>query len=475
MKDHIIICGLGEIGFQIFTLLQRAGIQTAIISQKTHAEWIWEIEQSGNIYLTGDARDDNVLLEAGIKNAKALLTLTNDDHVNFSIAMDAKKLNPTIKVVSRIYDTDLGNLVSDAFDIEQVFSTSELAAPIFSRNITHTDTHIVGQFVFDKKTYIVHETKKMIQPGEIILEASPESSLIANPVKPIEKKDSFFKTLNLALFRKPVFVFFSRFLIIFSLIVLFSAVYLSHAMPLSITNAIYFVVTTVTSVGYGDINFLQSSTVLKYFGCLLMLTGTAILAVLVSATTEMLILKRLPKVAGGFRVPKKDHVIVIGANRIGNRIINNLVAASLPVVIIEDDNECFPEDISRHTAVVKGSPRSADTLHRTNIKNARAIIAVTPDDIENLSIGLAGKKLNSRIIELMQINNTQIRGNLKKTLDAATLFSVPFISSPYFIAAIFAPKILFAIEWHGKIIYLSNDNEKIKMDSIALNSSFNPN
>lgn len=467
MKDHVIICGLGEIGFRVFSLLHQAGIQTSIISNKTHVEWVWQIERSGNHFFYADARDDNVLLEAGIKEAKALILLTNNDHVNFSIAIDAKKLNQNIKIISRIYDSELGNLVSEAFGIEQVFSTSELAAPLFSNNLT--DKKILGQYIFNEKAYVVSETSTNLSDKDMILDNSNSLKLVAEPESLIEKNIS--KSIIPYVFRNPNFIFFGRFLMAIFFIILFSTLLIAYAMPLSITNAIYFVITTITSVGYGDLNFLQASTALKYFGCLLMIAGTTILAVLFSSITEIIIIKKLPNLAGGFPVPKRDHMIVIGANHVGARIMNYLIEHSIPTVVIENKDEHFPKDISRQTSIVNGNPTSANTLRCANIQNAKAIIAVTKNDIENLSIGLAAKKLNSDIIELIQINSTQIGDGLKKALTLTNIFSIPFIASPYFVAAIMEPRIIFAIEWCNKIVYLSNDNNKIKINSISLKNN----
>jgi Trk K+ transport system NAD-binding subunit len=471
MRDHVIICGLGEIGFHVFTLLQRAGIQTTIISNRTHEEWIWQIQHSGNIFIYADARDDNVLLEAGIKEAKALIVLTNNDHVNFSIAIDAKKLNANIKIISRIYDTELGNLVAEAFGIEQVFSTSELTSSLFINNLT--DKKILGQFLLNDKLYVISETSKDFPDKVMLLEKINNLKLIAEPVPVVEKKPSKSKIRNI--FRNPNFIFFGRFLTVIFFITLFSTLLIAYAMPLSIINAIYFVITTITSVGYGDLNFLQASVGLKLFGCLLMLTGTTILAVLFSLITEIIIIKRLPNLVGGFPVPKKNHVILIGANHVGIRIINHLVERSAPTVSIESQNEHFPEDISRQTSIVSGNPSSTNTLRCANIQNAKAIIAVTKNDIENLSIGLAAKKLNPNIIELIQINSTQIGEGLKKALTLTNIFSAPFITAPYFVAATMKPQIIFAIEWQNKLVYISSNNQEIMINSISLQHDINSN
>ena len=471
MKDHIIICGLGNIGFHVFELLTRAGFQVAVITEKTHAEWAWQVTEAAGLMLYGDGRDDNLLLEAGIQTAKAILTLTNLDRINLAIAVDAQKLNPHIKIISRIFDSELGSLVSGAFDIEQVFSTSELAAPLFSLSVSHKD--ILGHFSFKNQHFIVTEQDKSSKKklsGDVLGENN-QKYLIARPLKKKKKKSfSFFNFMSPAYhFHTPVFVFFRRFLTVLFLIILMSTLFLSWAMQLSFTDTLYFVIATVSSVGYGDINFSKSSDALKYFGCLLMLTGTAIIAILFSTVTEILLIKRIPNIVGGFPVPRKDHIIVVGGDHIGERIVSSLIESGQPIVIIEGDpKDRYQEDILRQIALVNGNPKSENTLLRANIKSAKAILVITKDDIENLSISIAAKKLNPSIKEISQINNIKIGGTLKHVLSMTNAFSVPFIAGPYFMASLFRDNIIFAIEWHDKIIFLYEDKEKWTAESIPL-------
>ena len=62
-----------------------------------------DIWQDG-IYIEGDATDDDILIKAGIKNAKGIFAVTNDDNINLVISITAKHLNPKIKVVTQCID-----------------------------------------------------------------------------------------------------------------------------------------------------------------------------------------------------------------------------------------------------------------------------------------------------------------------------------------------------------------------------------
>ena len=72
-----------------------------------------------------------VLEEANIQKARALITVTNDDLVNFKIATIAKELNPQIRTVIRAFDIDFSQKVTGLFDIDAAISTSAIAAPAF--------------------------------------------------------------------------------------------------------------------------------------------------------------------------------------------------------------------------------------------------------------------------------------------------------------------------------------------------------
>lgn len=468
MKDHIIICGLGNIGYLTFELLIQTNQRIVVISDVTRDEWRWQVEELGGVYLLGDARNDNLLIEAGIKDAKAILALTDQDMVNVSIAMDARNLNPKIKIISRMSDTKLGKYISEAFEVHQVFSTSDIAAPIFARSIY--DTLIIAQFNIDGNTYFVSELDNNNKPEEQTIIATQKTNnnskilLVSSSYKYKKNYNRFvlfFKKFNYL--RSPVFGHFRLFLFVLLCVILSSAFILKLAMPLDFVNALYFVTTTVTTVGYGDITFLNSSPALKIFGCLLMLSGAAALAVLFSSITEIILTKKLPSMLGGRPVPKKDHVIVAGSGHIGHRILSTLIEDQVPIVIMENDIKSrYPEDINRQVALVEGSLRSTNTLMRARVDTAKAIVLISDDDVENLSISLAAKKINPNIINIIQLFSSRLANRLQTKLSLDKVLNVSSIVAPYFAAAVFGEQILLAIKWYDRLIFLSqssNDSE----------------
>lgn len=463
LKNHIIICGLGTVGFRTYQLLKAAKQDVVIISDKVEAELQWQVEKSGGIFYLGDARSDLILIQAGIKEAKVILALTDEDMTNTTIAMDARKLNSHIKIIVRMLDNELGKYISKSFDIHQIFSTTDLAAPVFAESIFGES--VIAQFNFNTESFIIQKENKNNMDLDLI-----DNSLIADSEKLFINKDTIFnKTISIAdrflkkinYLRSPAFEHLRLFLLILFCVIFSAALFLKWAMNLNFVDALYFVTTTVTTVGYGDINFLHSPVELKIFGCLLMLTGAAAIAVLFSSITEIILTQKLPSVVGGSPVPKKGHVIVVGAGNLGNRIVNMLIEKKIPIAIIKDkDKTSYPADINHQVALIDGNATSVDTLQRANIQTARAILIITDNDMDNLSVSLAVKKINSGIIAIAKINNEKLGSRLETMLSLNSVFSIATISAPYFAAAALGKEILVAFLRNNHLIFLSKTAQK---------------
>jgi Trk K+ transport system NAD-binding subunit len=466
MKNHIIICGLGHIGFYTFALLLRTKKDIVVISTKDNEDWRWQAEAAGCTVLLGDARDDKLLIKAGIESADCILALTDQDMVNVSIMMDARKLNPNIRIVARMFDTEMAKHIADAFRVQQIFSIYELAAPIFTSSI-HKQ-RALAQFTINNITYVVHQEKsgthKLIE-NAILISSQQEFDLIATPVAIHEKKrkPSRLKRAATNLFEKftyfysPVLANFRLFLGIIFCVIVFAALFLSWQMEIPIIDALYFATTTVTTVGYGDFNFSHSSPQMKFFGCLLMLSGAAALAVLFSSITEIILSKKLQNIFGGRVVPKTPHVIVVGAQHLGSRVISTLLAEEVPVVVLESETTGqYSVDLKRQVAVIAGNPRSTEALEQAGIDHALAIITIMDNDVDNLGVSLAAKKLNSETMTITQILDPRLNQKIEKEMAINRVLSMSHLAAPYFAAAaVLGEKIVLALTWQEQLIFIS--------------------
>ncbi|MFC2159888.1 potassium channel family protein [Actinomycetota bacterium] len=99
LKKHYIICGLGRVGNNIALELQKDNSGFIVID---NADEPIEICKSNNwAFIQGDASTDEILLEAGIKRAKAIFATLHTDPENVYITLSSKALNRNIFVVAR--------------------------------------------------------------------------------------------------------------------------------------------------------------------------------------------------------------------------------------------------------------------------------------------------------------------------------------------------------------------------------------
>jgi voltage-gated potassium channel len=136
LKDHIVVCGLGNVGIRIVESLKVLGAPMVAIEQRTEHSFAPSVEALGVPVIYGDARRDELLLQAGIRRAKAVVCATDDDLTNLEVAVDAKRENPQIRVVMRMFDKRVAGKMRSALDLDETFSTSALAGPLVALQAT---------------------------------------------------------------------------------------------------------------------------------------------------------------------------------------------------------------------------------------------------------------------------------------------------------------------------------------------------
>lgn len=100
LKDHVIICGYGRNGKQVCLELKDDKHPYMIIEKRENI--IEELKtDENNLFIDGDATEEEVLIAAGIKNAKAIITTLPEDPDNVYVALTARELNPSITIISR--------------------------------------------------------------------------------------------------------------------------------------------------------------------------------------------------------------------------------------------------------------------------------------------------------------------------------------------------------------------------------------
>ncbi len=99
LNNHVIICGFGRNGKESAQVLYDNKIPFVVLEEKDELGAGLNFEVTH--FIKGNATNDEVLLVAGIKNARALISTLPVDADNLFVVLSAKQLNPNITIISR--------------------------------------------------------------------------------------------------------------------------------------------------------------------------------------------------------------------------------------------------------------------------------------------------------------------------------------------------------------------------------------
>jgi voltage-gated potassium channel len=104
LQNHHIVCGFGRIGQVISRLLHEDGKPFVVIDNDPTV--IARLNELGYLFLEGEASDDELLIAAGVKNARSLIAVVSSDADNVYITLSARVLNPNLFIMARASGDD---------------------------------------------------------------------------------------------------------------------------------------------------------------------------------------------------------------------------------------------------------------------------------------------------------------------------------------------------------------------------------
>jgi voltage-gated potassium channel len=180
-KNHVVVCGLGRVGYRVVGELLRFGEEVVGIECRAECPFVERVREMGVPVIIADARQREALIKAGVPRARAIIPCTEDDLTNLAVALDARELKAEIKVVMRMFDADLARKVERGFGIHTAFSTSALAAPAFAAAATQADishSFYVGDTLLNVSRMTVQAISRLVGKTLAQLERELDLSVI---------------------------------------------------------------------------------------------------------------------------------------------------------------------------------------------------------------------------------------------------------------------------------------------------------
>ncbi|HXM55509.1 MAG TPA: NAD-binding protein [Candidatus Dormibacteraeota bacterium] len=131
MRNHVVVLGLGNVGYRTVQHLQAAGVEVAALESRPGGRFVAIARRQGVPVLIADAHFLDSLRALSVRHARAVVAATDDDLANLEAALAARELNPNARVVTRLFDQELAERAQQQLHITACQSVSALATPAF--------------------------------------------------------------------------------------------------------------------------------------------------------------------------------------------------------------------------------------------------------------------------------------------------------------------------------------------------------
>jgi len=168
----------------------------------------------------------------------------------------------------------------------------------------------------------------------------------------------------------------------------------------SFIDALFMTVTTVTTVGYQEVQPLDTQG--RIFTIVLVLFGVGTAFYLLTTFVALVIEGDLGTAFGLTRMKSRieqlrDHAILCGYGRVGEEIAREFIAREMPFVIVENNPDTVQRAIDSGYLLIQGDASTDDALLEAGVKRARTLLAASDSDSGNTYITLTAKALNPYI------------------------------------------------------------------------------
>ncbi|WP_245238568.1 NAD(P)-binding protein [Streptomyces sp. MZ04] len=457
--------------------------------------------------------DEPTLVEAGVREAAALALVYDDDETNIHAALAARRLNPRLRLVIRLYNRKLGQHLEELLD-----QAAAVTAPGLDRTALDTSTTVLSDADTAAPALAataVAGTSKVVQADGLLLRAAERTppgrgqvadpglctlallSATTNDPAGAEGSDASGQGEGPLLLPddRTVAAATGR-----GTIVLETVTHAGPALPpgrlagrgipfgslfsarlrwslaglaacvlgLAVANWLTVPHTHPLHAGYLtlldlfaiDDPALGQPTSRQILQLLSGLAGLLLLPVLLAAVLEALgtfrsaaALRRPPRGLSG-------HVVLLGLGKVGTRVLARLRELGIPVVCVEEDPEARGIPLARRLRVptVIGDVTDEGVLEAAKIHRAHALLALTSSDTTNLEAALYARSVKPDLRVALRLYDDAFATAVYRTLRAAhpqaltRSRSVSTLAAPAFAGAMMGRQVLGAIPVERRVL-----------------------
>ncbi|WP_170006622.1 potassium channel family protein [Bacillus fonticola] len=154
----------------------------------------------------------------------------------------------------------------------------------------------------------------------------------------------------------------------------------------SLLNSFYYVMTTFSTVGYGD--YSPVTVAGKLFAVLMYLIGIGLLGVVIGKIVDAFTIFRRNREEGKVAYTKENHIIIIGWGKKTETAVKEIMESDKAIdIVVIDTLLKAPFDVTLDRVhYIQGNPTEEEPFEKANISKARAAIIFSDDNIQEPSL-----------------------------------------------------------------------------------------
>jgi voltage-gated potassium channel Kch len=380
------------------------------------------------------------------EHVTAVVIVSKDDHVSLRLSLVVENVRPAVPLIATVHGHIIAAQLERIVENARAVSRADIVAPALAAACYEDGLLLVerGEDGF----YGVRADDGGPQLTRVERARQGLSDrLLANVVSLVRPFEPSAGILLAGLFG-------------FLLVLLVDAVATALVLDKSAIDAFYAATKVIVTVGPNpDVD--AGPSWFKLFSAVAMIAALAFTAIFTAGLIDRLLDRRLTAILGSRSVPRKGHVVVVGLGNVGLRLCLLLRDLGVRVLAVEDDGDNY--NVARAKAyeipVVIGHGGSHYMLRRLSLKRARALAAVTSDEVENISIVGAALGIREDLRTVLRAGQGEVSNETRSLFKLGIVRDANRIGGTFLAAAALGSKAKQAFLHEQTVYLLAPDGE----------------
>ena len=379
VESTVVLIGEGDLSDEVATALESAGAAVDRLFQPDEDELRKALE--------GDAVD-------------SVAVVAREDAFVLRMALIVRSVSAEVPLLLTIFDQTMAEQVADEVPNTKVTSLADIVAP-----------SLAGPCIEERATAV------RVEGDSAVLVVDEDGELSEEPVPQL-------KAHRIQALARALFTPYDK----SAGLLLYGAIGLVAVLLIETITAIFVLDNTVVDAIYGSAKTLVTVDPnldvdngpgwYKLFISLTMLVALVFAASFTAGLVNRVVDRRLTGLVGRRAVPRRDHVVVVGLGQVGMRLCLLLRSCGVPVVAVENDEENRNIGLARELGLPLVIGRGSDhsLLGRLSLHRARAVAAVTANDLQNIAVAMTARGIQERVRVVLRVGDGDIANETRSLL-----------------------------------------------------------